>query len=140
MDSLIRIRIRIGLVVGLINARSHEREEYHRVLKCVNGNARSLPGNRSNSVNEDRLRVTIEKDIESGRGVCTMMDDKNGGIMEYEMDSGRVSRRVCISERERKEKVGFVAITLTIKLYSTDSGDLFFASIGQEYESRVWNG
>ena len=52
MDPLIRIRIQIqiqiGLVVELINTLVHEREEYHRVLKCVNGNTRPLSANPIN--------------------------------------------------------------------------------------------
>ena len=46
MDPLIRIQI--GLVVRLIKALANEREEYHGVLKCVNGNARPPPCNPSN--------------------------------------------------------------------------------------------
>ena len=34
----------------------------------------------------------------------------------------------------RDRRVGFVAITLTIKLFSAGNGDLFFASIGQDEE------
>ena len=64
MDPLIRIPIR--LAVGLINALVYEREEYHKELKCVNGYARPLSDNLSNLVDEDRLRVLLEKDIEVG--------------------------------------------------------------------------
>ena len=51
-------------------------------------------------MNENRLRIVVEKDLESGQGVCTMMNDKNGCVKEYEMDSGRVCIRVSIFERE----------------------------------------
>ena len=42
----------------------------------------------------------LENDLESVRCVWTMMDDKNGGGMEYEMEIGRVCGHVGISERE----------------------------------------
>ena len=86
-------------------------------------------------MNEDRLRVAVEKDLESGRGVWTMMNDKNGCVRENEVDSGRVCRHASIFEREKR--VGFVAIIPTIKLFSTSRGDLFFTDIGQEEEDKV---
>ena len=92
-------------------------------------------------MNEDKLRIAVEKDIENGQGVCTMMNDKNVCVREYEMNSGRACRRVGIFERE--ERVGFISITTTIKLFSTDSGELFFTDIGQDEEEEewiVWNG
>ena len=36
--------------------------------------------------------------------------------------------------RAEERKVGFVAITPTIKLFSAGSGDLFFADIGHDEE------
>ena len=80
----------------------------------------------------------LEKDLESVRGIWTMMDEKNGCVGEYEMEIGRVCGRVGTVERE--ERVGFVAITPTIKLFSSGSGELFFTGIGQDEEWRVWNG
>ena len=50
-------------------------------------------------MNVGRLRVAVEKDRESGRGVWAMVNAKNGCVREYEVDSGRVCRRVGISER-----------------------------------------
>ena len=47
MDPLIRIPIRIRLVVGLINALVHEREEDNRVLNCVNEDTDLCPIIRS---------------------------------------------------------------------------------------------
>ena len=61
-----------------------------------------------------------------------MMDENNGGRREDEMDSGKVC--MCVSISERKERVGFVAITPTIKLFSAGNGELFFAGIGQDEE------
>ena len=43
---------------------------------------------------------------------------------------------VCVWAYLRERKVGFVAITPTIKLFSAGSGDLFFADIGQDEEWR----
>ena len=74
----------------------------------------------------------LEKDLEGVRGVWTMMDDKNGGGREYEMEGGRVC--MCVGIFEREVRVGFVAITPTIKLFNAGSGDLFFAGIGQDEE------
>ena len=39
-----------------------------------------------------------------------------------------------VGEFLRDRRVGFVAITPTIKLFSAGSGDLFFASIGHDEE------
>ena len=60
-----------------------------------------------------------------------MMDKNNGGVRKYGVDSGRVCRRMDIL---RDRRVGFVAITPTIKLFSAGSGELFFADIGHDEE------
>ena len=64
-----------------------------------------------------------------------MMNDKNGPAREDQIVSGRDLTPGGVRAEERK--VGFVAITPTIKLFSTYSGDLFVTNIGQECESRV---
>ena len=61
-----------------------------------------------------------------------MMNDKNGPARIDRIVSGRVWTPGGEPTEERK--VGFVAITPTIKLFSAGSGDLFFASIGHDEE------
>ena len=112
---------------------THETEENQRVLKSVKGDALHLPDNPSDSENEGRLTQTLEaKDLESPMSGRTVWNRKNGSARVDQIVSVRVWTRggVCTEER----KVGFVAITPTIKLFSAGSGDLFFASIGQDEE------
>ena len=66
----------------------------------MDGDVLPLLDNQINQIDEDRLREAVEKDLESGRGVWTLMDDNNGGITKYGVDSGRVCRCVSIYERE----------------------------------------
>ena len=111
----------------------HEREEYQRVLKSVMGDALPLPDNPSDSVNEGRLTQTLEaKDLESPMSGRTVWNQKNGGAREDQMVSGRVWTRGGVRAEERK--VGCVAITPTIKLFSAGNGDIFFADIGHDEE------
>ena len=42
----------------------------------------------------------LEKNLDSVRCVWTMMEENNGGAMEYEMEIGRDCRCVGISEKE----------------------------------------
>ena len=121
------------MVLGLGDVLTHETEEDQRVLKSVKGDALPLPDNPSDSVNEGRLTQTLEaKDLESPMSGRTVSNQKNGGASEDQIVSGRFWTRggVCTEER----KVGFVAITPTIKLFSAGSGDLFFADIGYDEE------
>ena len=121
------------MVLGLGDVLTHETEENQRVLKSVMGDALPLPDNPSDSENEGRLTQTLEaKDLESPMSGRTVWNQKNGSARVDRIVSGRVWTRggVCTEER----KVGFVAITPTIKLFSASSGDLFFASIGQDEE------
>ena len=121
------------MVVGLGDVLNHETEEYQRVLKSVKGDALPLPDNPSDSVNEGRLTQTLEaKDLESPMSGRTVWNRKNGPARVDQIVSGRVWTRGGVRAEERK--VGFVAITPTIKLFSAGSGDLFFASIGQDEE------
>ena len=120
------------MVLGLEDVLTHE-TGVQRVLKSVKGDALPLPDNPSGSVNEGRLTQTLEaKDFESPMSGRTVWNQKNGGAREDQIVSGRVSTPggVCTEER----KVGFVAITPTIKLFSAGSGDLFFAGIGHDEE------
>ena len=57
---------------------------------------------------------------------------KNGGARVDRIVSVRVWTPGGVPTEERK--VGFVAITPTIKLFSAGSDDLFFAGIGQNEE------
>ena len=101
------------------------------MLKSVKGDALPLPDNPSDSVNEGRLIQTLEgKDLESPMSGKTVSNQKNGGARVDRIVSGRVWTRGGVRIEERK--VGFVAITPTIKLFSAGNGDLFFASIGQD--------
>ena len=61
-----------------------------------------------------------------------MMNDKNGPARIDQIVSGR--DLTPGGERAEERKVGFVAITPTIKLFSAGNGDLFFADIGQDEE------
>ena len=120
------------MVLGLGDVLTHE-TGVQRVLKSVMGDALPLPDNPSDSVNEGRLTQTLEgKDLESPMSGRTVWNQKNGGAREDRIVSGRVSTAggVCTEER----KVGFVAITPTIKLFSAGNDDLFFASIGHDEE------
>ena len=121
------------MVLGLGDVLTHETEENQRVLKSVKGDALHLPDNPSDSENEGRLTQTLEaKDLESPMSGRTVWNRKNGSARVDQIVSVRVwtPGGVCTEER----KVGFVAITPTIKLFSASSGDLFFASIGQDEE------
>ena len=121
------------MVLGLGDVLTHETEENQRVLKSVKGDALPLPDNPSDSENEGRLTQTLEaKDLESPLSGRIVWNRKNGPAREDRIVSVRVSTPggVCTEER----KVGFVAITPTIKLFSAGSGDLFFASIGYDEE------
>ena len=103
------------------------------MLKSVKGDALPLPGNPSDSVNEVRLTRTLEaKDLESPMSGRTVSNRKNGGARVDQIVSGRVSTRGGVRAEDRK--VGFVAITPTIKLFGAGNGDLFFTSIGQDEE------
>ena len=120
------------MVVGLGNVLTHETED-QRVSKSVMGDALPLPDNLSDSVNEGRLTQTLEeKDFESPMSGRIVWNRKNGGARVDQIVSVRVSTPggVCTEER----KVGFVAITPTIKLFSAGNGELFFASIGHDEE------
>ena len=120
------------MVLGLGDVLTHE-TGVQRLSKSVMGDALPLPDNPSGSVNEGRLTQTLEaKDLESPMSGRTVWNRKNGGAREDRIVSGRVSTPggVCTEER----KVGFVAITPTIKLFSAGNGDLFFAGIGQDEE------
>ena len=121
------------MVLGLGDVLTHETEEYQRVSKSVMGDALPLPDNPSDSVNEGRLTRTLEaKDLKSLMSGRTVSNRKNGVAREDQIVSVRVWTRggVCTEER----KVGLVAITPTIKLFSAGNGDLFFTSIGQDEE------
>ena len=121
------------MVVGLGDVLTHETEENHRVLKSVKGDALPLPDNPSDSVNEGKLTQTLEeKDLKSPMSGRTVLNQENGGAKVDRIVSGRVLTRVGVCTEERK--VGFVAITPTIKLFSAGSGDLFFTGIGQDEE------
>ena len=61
-----------------------------------------------------------------------MMNDKNGPARIDRIVSGR--DLTPGGERAEERKVGFVAITPTIKLFGAGSDDLFFASIGHDEE------
>ena len=65
----------------------------------MDGDVLPLLDNQINQIDEDRLRVAVEKELESGRGIWTMMDENNGAVRKYGVDSGRVCRRVGIFER-----------------------------------------
>ena len=121
------------MVLGLEDVLTHETEEYQRVSKSVKEDALPLPDNPSDSVTEGRLTQTLDaKDLESPMSGRIVSNQKNGPAREDQIVSVRVwtPGGVCTEER----KVGFVAITPTIKLFSAGSGDLFFASIGQNEE------
>ena len=119
------------MVLGLDDVLTHE-TGVQRVLKSVKEDALPLPDNPSGSVNEGRLTQTLEaKDLESPMSGRTVSNQKNGGAREDQIVSGRVWTP---GERAEERKVGFVAITPTIKLFSAGSGDLFFASIGHDEE------
>ena len=121
------------MVLGLGDVLTHETEENQRVLKSVMGDALPLPDNPSDSENEGRLTQTLEaKDLESPMSGRTVWNRKNGGARVDQIVSGRVWTPGGVRAEERK--VGFVAITPTIKLFSAGSGDLFFADIGQDEE------
>ena len=121
------------MVLGLGDVLTHETEENQRVLKSVKGDALPLPDNPSDSVNEGRLTQTLEgKDLESPMSGRTVSNRKNGGARVDQIASGRVSTPGGVRAEERK--VGFAAITPTIKLFSAGNGNLFFASIGQDEE------
>ena len=118
------------MVLGLGDVLTHE-TGVQRVLKSVMGDALPLPGNPSDSENEGRLTQTLEaKDFESPMSGRTVWNQKNGGAREDQIVSGRVWTPGGVRAEERK--VGFVAITPTIKLFSAGSGDLFFAGIGHD--------
>ena len=120
------------MVLGLGDVLTHE-TEVQRVLKSVKGDALPLPDNPSDSVKEGRLTQTLEaKDLESPMSGRIVWNQKNGGAREDQIVSGRVSTPGGVRIEERK--VGFVAITPTIKLFSAGSGDLFFAGIGHDEE------
>ena len=120
------------MVLGLGDVLTHE-TGVQRVLKSVMGDALPLPDNPSDSVNEGRLTQTLEaKDLESPMSGRTVWNRKNGGARVDRIVSGRVWTRGGVRAEERK--VGFVAITPTIKLFSAGSGDLFFAGIGHDEE------
>ena len=121
------------MVVGLGDVLTHETEEDQRMSKSVKGDVLPLPDNPSDSVNEGRLTQTLEaKDLESPMSGRIVSNRKNGGAREDRIVSGRVSTRGGVRAEERK--VGFVAITPTIKLFGAGNGDLFFASIGHDEE------
>ena len=120
------------MVLGLGDVLTHE-TGVQRVLKSVKGDALPLPDNPSGSVNEGRLTQTLDaKDLKSPMSGRIVWNQKNGPARVDQIVSGRVS--TPRSERAEERKVGFVAITPTIKLFSTGSGDLFFASIGHDEE------
>ena len=84
-------------------------------------------------MNEGRLTQTLEaKDLESPMSGRIGWNQKNGGAREDRIVSVRVSTPGGVRAEERK--VGFVAITPTIKLFSAGSGELFFADIGHDEE------
>ena len=113
------------MVLGLGDVLTHE-TGVQRVLKSVKGNALPLPDNPSGSVKEGRPIQTIEaKDLESPMSGRIVWNQKNGGARVDQVVSVRVSTPGGVRAEERK--VGFVAITPTIKLFSAGSGDLFFA-------------
>ena len=121
------------MVLGLDDVLNHETEENQRVLKSVKGDALPLPDNPSDSVKESRLTQTLEaKDLKSPMSGRTVWNRKNRGARVDQVVSVRVWTRGGVPTEERK--VGFVAITPTIKLFSAGSGDLFFASIGHDDE------
>ena len=121
------------MVLGLGDVLTHETEENQRVSKSVKGNALPLPDNPSDSVKEGRLIQTLEaKDLKSPMSGRIVSNRKNGPARVDQVVSGRVWTRGGVRAEERK--VGFVAITSTIKLFSAGSGDLFFADIGQDEE------
>ena len=120
------------MVLGLGDVLTHE-TGVQRVLKSVKGDALPLPDNPSGSVNESRLTQTLEaKDLESPMSGRIVWNQKNEPARVDRIVSGRVwtPGGVCTEER----KVGCVAITPTIKLFSAGNGDLFFADIGQDEE------
>ena len=120
------------MVLGLDNVLTHE-TGVQRVLKSVKGDALPLPDNPSDSENEGRLTRTLEaKDLESPMSGRTVWNRKNGGARVDQIVSGRVWTHGGVRIEERK--VGFVAITPTIKLFGAVSGDLFFADIGHDEE------
>ena len=121
------------MVLGLGDVLTHETEEYQRVSKSVKEDALPLPDNPRDSENEGRLIQTLEAtDLESPMSGRTVCNRKNGGAREDQIVSGRVWTPG--GERAEERKVGFVAITPTIKLFSAGSGDLFFADIGHDEE------
>ena len=121
------------MVLGLGDVLTHETEEYQRVSKSVKGDALPLPDNPSDSVNEGRPIQTLEgKDLRSPMSGRIGWNRKKGGAREDRIVSGRVWTRGGVRAEERK--VGFVAITPTIKLFSAGNGDLFFADIGHDEE------
>ena len=144
------------MVVGLDDVLTHETEEYQRVSKSVMRDTLPLPDNPSDSVNEGRLIQTLEaKDFESPMSGRIVWNQKNGGAREDQIVSGRVwtpggepkrgklvlslshppsSFSAPVVMTSSSQKVGFVAITPTIKLFSAGSGDLFFADIGHDEE------
>ena len=112
------------MVLGLGDVLTHE-TGVQRVLKSVKGDALPLPDNPSDSVNEGRLTQTLEaKDLKSPMSGRTVWNRKNGGARVDQIVSGRVWTPGGVRAEERK--VGFVAITPTIKLFSAGNGDLFF--------------
>ena len=120
------------MVLGLGDVLTHE-TGVQRVLKSVKGDALPLPDNPSDSENEGRLTRTLEgKDLKSPMSGRTVSNRKNRGARVDQIVSGRVwtPGGECTEER----KVGFVAITPTIKLFSAGNGDLFFAGIGHDEE------
>ena len=120
------------MVLGLDDVLTHETED-QRVVKSVKGDALPLPDNPSDSVNKGRLTQTLEaKDFESPMSGRTVWNQKNGGARVDRIVSGRVSTRGGVRAEERK--VGFVAITPTIKLFSAGNGDLFFTGIEHDEE------
>ena len=120
------------MVLGLGDVLTHE-TGVQGGLKSVKGDAQPLPDNPSDSVKEGRLPTTLEaKDLKSPMSGRIVWNQKNGGAREDQIVSVRVSTPG--GERAEERKVGFVAITPTIKLFSTCSDDLFFAGIGQDEE------
>ena len=121
------------MVLGLGDVLTHETEGNQRVSKSVMGDALPLPDNPSDSVKEGRLTRTLEaKDLESPMSGRTVWNQKNGPARVDQIVSVRVWTPGGVRIEERK--VGFVAITPTIKLFSAGSDDLFFAGIGQDEE------
>ena len=120
------------MVLGLGDVLTHE-TGVQRVLKSVKEDALPLPDNPSDSVKEGRLTQTLEaKDLESPMSGRIVWNRKNGPAREDQIVSGRVWTPGGVRAEERK--VGFVAITPTIKLFSAGNGGLFFADIGHDEE------